>query len=82
MTELDGNPTDIGYYPGQERFSDGQFQAVDEWTAELALQATRALDLPDRADQVDRIRDALDDGLLNEQARQALVDAGWTELAD
>lgn len=82
MSSGDGNPTGIAPYPGQERFSDGAFQVVDEWTADLALQASRALDLPDRAGQVDRLRDALDDGLLNEQARQALVDAGWTELAD
>ena len=82
MDQLDGNPTGIAYYKGQERFSDGAFNVVndEDWTAELALTACRALDLPTREGQVDRIRDAVDDGLLPLQAVEALVAPGWTEL--
>lgn len=82
--ELEGNPTDAPHYPGQERFSDGDFSVLGDgdWTADLALLATRAMDLPTREEQVERIRDAVDEGVLPEQAVDALVAAGWTELAE
>lgn len=80
--KLEGNPTDIAYYPGQERFSDGEFNTVTEWTPELALRLAGADKLTDRQAQVDQVRDALDDDLLPPGAVAALVAAGWTELAE
>ncbi len=78
MTELDGKPDGApAYYEGQERFSDGQFVAVEDWTAELALRACRADDFAAGSpERVSRIRDAIDEGLLPEPAVDALIAAG------
>lgn len=70
-------------YPGQERFSDGDFHVVDSWTPELALRACRADDFPHHStEQLERIRDAIDDDLMPPAAVDALIAAGWTELDD
>lgn len=66
------------------RFDDLHLTVVgpDDWTAELALTACRALDLPTREQQVGRIRSAVDDGLLPATAVEALVGNGWRELRE
>jgi hypothetical protein len=51
------------------------------WTANMALRAARAVDLP-RAEQLARIRSTADEGRLPVAAINALILAGYIELAD
>lgn len=55
---------------------------VIEWSEGRALSCARVDVDASRAQQLDQIRDAIDAGRLPDQAVDALIAAGWTELDD
>ena len=80
----DGEPsaeTVDGHTSSVERFTDSGFHVVP-WSAELAVRAAGVNVRAPRAEQVQQLRDAIDDDALPDEAVDALVAGGWTELAD